>query len=146
MRKERKRLNTFEAKKGHVSNPQQTSKDEPTLEELANAPTPPQGSRRHADLHDANRESELPPAPPIDNALPARVEETDLNSTQVARTAFEPAAQPSKKKKEKQGLFHFPPVKTHPLGCLARVLIILAFLAVLTGILAGSVLISSTSG
>jgi len=64
-----------------------------------------------------------------------------LNSTQVARTAFEPAAQPSKKKKEKQGLFHFPPVKTHPLGCLARVLIILAFLAVLTGILAGSVLI-----
>lgn len=95
------------------------------------------GSKRNSSI------APLPPPPPGGHVLPNRVEETDLGATQITRAALQPTTQPVKGKDQKGfgKLFRVPSLRREPVGCLIRFLLLVTFLAVIAGLLAGSVLI-----
>lgn len=81
--------------------------------------------------------------PPGGHVLPNRVDETDLDATQITPSALLPTTQPSRTKKRSAlaRFFRLPSLKKEPLGCLIRILLLFVFLIVIAGIVAGSFLI-----
>jgi penicillin-binding protein 1C len=122
-------------------------KTNPSIKDFSNAPTGNEKvssvSKPKSIIRRINQPAPLPPPPAGGNVLPERVDETDLNATQVTPAALQPTTQPSKRKKRAgiRSFFRFPSLTREPLGCLLRVLLILIFVIVLGSILAGSVLI-----
>lgn len=91
------------------------------------------------------RKMKRPPTlpPPGGHVLPNRVDETDIEATQITPSALQPVTQPSRPKKKSalKRFFRLPSLKKEPLGCLLRLFLLLVFLFVIAGIVVGSFLI-----
>lgn len=89
-----------------------------------------------------NKPASWPPPPPGGKDLPKRVNQTDLGATQITAAALTPTHPIGKKQRSGFGrLFRLPSLRKEPLGCLARFLLLLAFLFVIGALMAGSLLI-----